>query len=74
MGRSRSEHVEFCKQRALEYIEQGDVMGAWDSMCSDLTAHAETKDHSGMMTGLRMIMNGQLSQPEAMREFILGFN
>jgi len=40
---TRTEHVEWCKERAREYLEQGDVTNAIASMLSDLGKHNETK-------------------------------
>uniref|UniRef100_A0A6M3M8A4 Uncharacterized protein n=1 Tax=viral metagenome TaxID=1070528 RepID=A0A6M3M8A4_9ZZZZ len=71
---TRSEHVEWCKQRALEYIDIGDLNQALTSMCSDLGKHPETKNHAGIGLGMMMHMGGHLSKPEEMRKFILGFN
>jgi hypothetical protein len=37
-----AEHLEWCKSRALEYLEQGDLLQAHASMISDLSKHPET--------------------------------
>lgn len=71
---TRQEHLEWCKKRALEYVDAGDLQNAYSSMCSDLMKHEETKDHSAMTLGMMLMMNGHLSHPEKMREFINGFN
>lgn len=70
----RKEHLEWCKIRALEYINNGDVFNAWTSMITDLKKHEETKDHTGIMLGMTMIMNGQLSAIGEMEKFIKRFN
>jgi len=74
MALSRAEHVAWCKQRALEYCDRGDVRQALASMGSDLNAHDATRNHIGCELGLMQMMAGGLSTPEAMREFINGFN
>jgi hypothetical protein len=74
MGITRAEHLEWCKKRALEYVEAGEMINALASMGSDLNAHQETKDHPAMKLGLQMMMVGLLSRPEQMRKFILGFH
>jgi hypothetical protein len=74
MEESRAQHLQWCKDRALEYIDIGEYAQAWDSMCSDLGKHPETKGHSAMQLGMALLMGGQLSTPEKMREFILGFH
>jgi hypothetical protein len=71
---TRQEHLEWCKKRALEYVEQGDVNNAYASMCSDLEKHPETKGHGAIQLEMMMLMSGQLSTNEAMKKFINGFN
>jgi len=61
----------WCKKRALEYLDHGDVMNAVTSMLSDLSKHPETKgigDKLGML-GIFAIQNG----PQEARRFIEGF-
>jgi hypothetical protein len=40
--RTREEHLEWCKQRAREYLDAGDLENAVVSMGSDLSKHPET--------------------------------
>jgi hypothetical protein len=42
---SRAEHLEWCKKRALEYVNRGDTSQAFASMGSDLGKHPETANH-----------------------------
>ena len=71
---TRAEHLEWCKQRALEYIDLGDATQAWASMASDLGKHEETRGHGAIKLGTMLIMAGHLSSAHKMRKFILGFN
>ena len=71
---TRSEHVAWCKQRALELVDAGDLNGAFASMGSDLNKHPETQNHAGVQLGMMMLMGGFLSTPQEMRKFIEGFN
>lgn len=71
---NRSEHVEWCKKRALQYVDAGDVNGAFLSMTSDLRKHEETREHIGIDLGMIQMLSGNLSSPEKMRHFIEGFN
>lgn len=71
---TREEHLAWCKQRALEYVAQGDLHNAFASMGSDLNKHEGTRDHQGMVLGMMMMMGGHLDAPEKMRRFIEGFN
>jgi len=70
----RQEHLEWCKKRALEYVDNGDLNNAFASMSSDLNKHPETEKHSGIELGMMLLMGGHLSTPEKMRKFIEGFN
>ena len=47
--RSREEHLDFCKQRALEYLKRGELDNAVASMGSDLNKHAETRASTAML-------------------------
>jgi hypothetical protein len=38
----RNKHLTWCKRRALEYVDQGDLASAVASMSSDLSKHPET--------------------------------
>jgi hypothetical protein len=59
---TRAEHLEWCKERALQYVAAG-----------DLSKHPETEDHLGIVLGLQLMMTGKISSPEGMRDFINGF-
>ena len=41
---TRAEHVRWCKQRALEYIDLGQPDRAYASMVSDMGKHKETEE------------------------------
>ncbi len=70
----RKEHLEWCKQRALEYVDAGDLNQALASMSSDLRKHEETEGHSAIQLGMMLLFGGHLSTPQKMREYIQGFN
>lgn len=71
---TRAEHMAWCKQRALEYIDRGDVHQGIASMLSDLGKHPETQDHAGIRLGALLMMAGHLDDPAEARKFIEGFN
>ena len=71
---NRAEYLDWCKKRALEYIETGDLSQAYTSMASDLGKHSETKNHVAIQLGLRLLMTGKLNTPQEMRKFINEFN
>ncbi len=69
----RQEHLKFCKERALEYLDKGDVVHAITSMLSDLSKHAETRDIGEKLSQLGM-MYAMNKDRRAARRFIEGFN
>lgn len=71
---TRAEHLAWCKQRALEYVQAGDLQQAFASMASDLGKHSETAGHIGIQLGMMQMMSGLLNTQDEMREFIEGFN
>lgn len=71
---TRQEHLAWCKERALEYVDNGDLKNAYASMISDLRKHPETENHIGMELGMNLLMIGELKTCEEMRKFIEGFN
>lgn len=71
---SRTEHLAWCKKRALEYVDAGDLENAFASMASDMSKHKETKDHPALFMGMMFQMNGLLATEKQMRDFINGFN
>jgi hypothetical protein len=72
--RNYQEQLEFAKQRAMQYIELGDVQNAYTSFASDMESHPETRGHSALDLGLVLMITGNLLTPEQMKKFIEGFN
>lgn len=70
---TRSEHMDWAKKRALAYLPD-DPQQAFTSMASDLSKHDETKGHSGIELGMMLLMTGNLSGSDQMRDFINGFH
>ena len=68
--RTREEHLEWCKERAREYLACGDVRNAVTSMLSDLGKHPETSDCGLAMLGIMLVASGDLS---GARRFVEGF-
>lgn len=71
---TRTEHLNWCKQRAIEYCDAGDIKNAWASMASDLGKHPETQGHIGIELGMVQVMTGMIRTPQQMKDFINGFN
>lgn len=72
----RAKHLQWCKDRAIEILESGDLNEAFMSMASDLSGEPETADACRILQslGLPLLVGGHLDTPQRMREFILGFN
>jgi hypothetical protein len=69
---TRDEHLNWCKQRALEYLDQRELVNAVASMGSDLNKHEETKSayFELMLIGMRYAIDGDIAQ---LRHWIDGF-
>ncbi len=71
---TRQEHLEWCKERALVYVDNGDLSQAVASMISDLSKHDETRltpDSPLKQLALIAAMSGN---QEEIRRFIVGCN
>jgi len=67
----REEHLEWCKQRAYEYLDKGDTETAYASFITDMKTHPETANHIGLELGIRILVSGNMDN---MRKFIKDFN
>ena len=70
----RNEHLSWCKKRALEYIELGELNNALVSMYSNLRKHEETENHAGIKLGVMLQIGGHLDTLSKAKKFIEGFN
>jgi hypothetical protein len=70
----RAAHLEWCKQRAREYLDRGDWSNAWASFLSDMRKHDGTKDHLALELGMRLLIAGYNANVPEMRHWIEGFN
>lgn len=71
---SAKQHLDWCKERALEELDYGGPANALASITSDLDKHPETAGHPGIALGMMQMMAGFLTTPDEMRKFIEGFN
>lgn len=71
---TRTEHLEWCKQRALAYLDAGKIDLAMSSMLSDMSKHPENATNAALQLMFQLRMGGHLDTAEKMRKFILGFN
>lgn len=70
---NRAEHLAWCKQRALEYVDLGELADALVSMTSDLQKHPDTAGHGGLELGMMLLIGGHLDTPAKMRDHIRGY-
>lgn len=70
---NRDEHLAWAKGRALQYLEEGNLLDALTSMSSDLGKHEELKKIGELMLpiGLLYVVN---RDPRQLRAWIEGFN
>jgi len=71
---NRTEHLQWCKDRALDYVKQNDMKQAFTSFQSDMTKHPETANHLALQMGTMLLLGGQLSSAHQMSDWITGFN
>ena len=68
---TRAEHLGWCKHRAHEYLAIGDIMGAVQSLLSDLQKHDEIRlDPELMALGLSIMLT---NDQRLARAYIDGF-
>lgn len=73
---NRAEHLAWCKERALEYVESGDLCQALSSMLSDLSKHDETRDWQASRphANLELLDMMVWPRPQKVRDFIESFH
>lgn len=71
---TRQEHLQWCKDRALEILNSGDIQGAYSSFLSDMNKHPETENHIALKLGTMLLLSGNLNTYRQMKEYIEGFN
>lgn len=71
---SRAQHLQWCKDRAMEYVRQHQPETAVLSMMSELKKHPETCEHLGIQLGARLMMGGFLVTEKQVTEWVEGFN
>jgi len=71
---NRQEHLQWCKDRALEYVDNNDPDQAVASMMSDIGKHPETDNQAVKSMSIGLLMIGKLSTTNQVRTWINGFN
>jgi len=71
--RTRDEHLQWCKQRAREYLQRQEVANAIASMCSDLRKHPDfegilkTMEPIGLLYAMQNDLDGATRFVEGFR-------
>jgi hypothetical protein len=74
---TRAEHLAWCKQRALEYVDRGDLAQALASMISDLGKHPDTRSSvlaGAIIAPLEFTNANNSAHVHQVRKWIEGFN
>lgn len=71
---TRSEHLQWAKDRAIVILRKGDVAGAIASLLSDMGKHPELENHKALHIMTIMLIGGGLDDLAEAECFILGFN
>jgi len=71
---NRQEHLQWSKDRAMQYVNSGDLKNAFASFMSDMGKHEETSNHAALQLGTMLLIGGHLSSASQMKDWILGFN
>ena len=71
---NRSEHLQWSKDRAIEYVDDNNLGEAFASFMSDMGKHSETRNHLALELGMTLLFSGNLSTSDKMRSWISGFN
>ena len=73
---TRDEHLRWAKDRALEYVNSGDLKNAFASFGSDLSKHPDLQDSVVVFRelGMSLFISGHLSTAKQMTDWIEGFN
>lgn len=71
---NRTEHLDWAKLRAMEYLEGGKLVDAISSFTSDLRKHDELANHIGLNLGAQLLMGGFMNTKEEVKKWIDDFN
>jgi hypothetical protein len=70
----RADHLQWSKDRAIEYVDNNDNKQAFASFMSDMSKHPELSNHLALEMGMSLLISNNLSTSDQMRNWILGFN
>lgn len=67
---TREEHLIWCKFRAHQYLDQGQISHAIASIQSDLQQHSATKNHQAIGLASRLLIARRLGTIAEVRQFV----
>ena len=72
MNNSKQQHLDWCRQRALQYLDAGELTNACASLLSDLRKHEETRTTAALAgeQWAAKALSGHWDNPENVRQLI----
>lgn len=67
---TREEHLIWCKFRAHQYLDEGQISRAIASIQSDLQRHSATKNHQAIALASRLLIARRLGTIAEVQQFI----
>lgn len=71
---TREEHLQWCKDRAYQYLDRNDPESALGSFLSDMGKHPDTRNHPALPLLAMKISAGRAGTRAEARHFIEGFS
>ena len=71
---NRQEHLQWAKDRAIQYLEIDEIFHSWNSFCNDMRKHDELSNHAALSMGTMMMLQGFWKNKEECKKYIEGFN
>lgn len=71
---ARSDHLQWCKDRALEFVDAGQLPNAFSSFMSDLNKFDEPMYEAELLRTLTIVGFAQCGTADKMRAWINGFS
>ena len=63
-------HLGWCKRRAIDALQRGTIHDAFRKFVADMEEHPDTRDHSGIEEGKRLLYGGGTVTERSMEQFI----
>ena len=70
---NRQEHLQWCKDRANAYLDEGDIQNGITSMLSDMNKHPKTRLNDGGALAMLGVFEMERNDLASARRFVDGF-